>query len=113
MTIQVATSPVPGWIVIPGGLAVSPSQEGHRCGIEVDQVELLAAMCIVTGIAGNPTVFHVLPVFTKVREIILPSHISLIIVTFEAEFLAVYNKIATAEIDSRIICAAIQDVQTG
>ena len=38
---------------VPGALAVAPVQEGHGSGVEVDEMRLLAAVCIVAGVTGG------------------------------------------------------------
>ena len=101
-----------GRIDIPGGLTVSTVEEGNGRTIEVDQMELLAAVGVVTGIAGDPPVsIQMVGVGIEIGVTILAGHIGFIIVAVETKLL-IRNPVVAA-VDRRIIGLPGEKVKPG
>ena len=104
------TSSLPACIQVPGGLAVSPVQKGHRRGIKVDGVQLFTAVRIVTGVAGSALVIvEMSVVIGKVGEHVEAGDVGVVVVAFEAELLAIHA--ASTAGDRRVLGLSIEDMQ--
>ena len=89
------TTGLTGGVDIPGALAVSAVEEGHRSTVEVKQMELLTTVAIVTGIAGYaPVSIKMVRVGIKISVVVLTGHVGFIIMAIEAKFLIRHSVIA-------------------
>lgn len=111
MTNQVTAS-LPDAIQVPRGLAVPPIQEGHRRSIKVDEMQLLTAMGVVTGIAGGaPVVVQMSAMIGEIGGAVETGDVGIIVVAVEADLLAV--NAASAAGHGRVLGLPAEDVQAG